>query len=273
MNCGAETQDLSRPAVSVAGSFSGTAEMTIHGLKSMASQTLPAGVAGAAGPRLTQEKAVAPSIATSAPAPAAIYHPAQKENASGLSGPVDIKVYSRDLKSDENRQMLIESMELWLHGLPAVSAGLRSAYDTATATLSPELLNKDWGFSVSNGQLVVLKGSDPLSDGELATLKLALAELAPAANAVAETTIRMLALDRGTDGFSNGIGRFDVSAQNFGDIVDLRTHLLDHGPNGKYNNARNPSDLKSVYGTAGWAIMDQIVANAAERFSIPELPF
>lgn len=247
--------------------------MTIHGLNSMASQTASVGVAGAAGSRAAPEKTGAASIATSAPTPAAIYHPAQKESASGLSGPGDIKVYSRDLKFDENRQMLLESMQLWLHGLPAVSAGLRSAYDTATATLSPELLEKDWGFSVANGQLVVLKGSDPLSDGELATLKHALAELAPAANAVAETTIRMLALDRGTDGVSNGIGRFDVSAQNFADIVDLRKHLLDHGPNGKYNNARNPSDLESVYGTAGWAIMDQIIANAAERFSIPELPF
>jgi hypothetical protein len=43
--------------------------------------------------------------------------------------------------------------------------------------------------------------------------------------------------------------------------------------NGKYNQARDPSNLKSVYGTTGSAIMDQIEADAAERFLMPKLPF
>jgi hypothetical protein len=33
-------------------------------------------------------------------------------------------------------------------------------------------------------------------------------------------------LERGTNGVSNGIGRLDVSTQNFADIVDLRKYLL-----------------------------------------------
>jgi hypothetical protein len=248
--------------------------MTIQGLNSIASQTIRVGAVAAAGTRATPETTVAPSTtATSAPTPAAIYHPSQNESASGLSGPGDINVYSWDPKLDENRKMLFETLQLWLHELPAVSAGLNSAFDTATATLSPELLKKDWGFSVSNGQLVILAGSDPLSDEELATLKLALAELTATANAVADTTTRMIELERGTNGVSNGIGRFDVSTQNFADIVDLRKYLLAHGPNAKYNQARDPSDLQSVYGTGGWAIMDQIEVNAAVRFAVPKLPF
>jgi hypothetical protein len=248
--------------------------MTIQGLNSIASHTIRVGPVAAAGSQATQETKVAPSTApTSAAPPAAIYHPSSSESASGLSGPGDINVYSWDPKLDENRRMLFETLQLWLHGLPAVSAGLHSAFETATATLSPELLEKDWGFSVSNGQLVILKGRDPLSDEERAALKLALAELTPAANAVAETTVRMIELERGTDGFSNGIGRFDVSTQNFADIVDLRKYLLAQGHNGKYNQARDPADLQSVYGWGGWAIMDQIEAKAAVRFAVPKLPF
>lgn len=248
--------------------------MTIHGLNSMANSTIQVGAAEAAGSRSSQETKVAPSTAaTSAPSPAAIYHPSQPGSTSGLAGRGDIKAYSWDSKPDEDQQMLIDSLQLRLKELPAVSAGLRSAYDTATAGLSPELLQKDWGFSVSNGELVVLEGSDALSDEERATLKLALAELTPAANAVAETTSRMIALDRGTNGFSNGIGRFDVSTENFADVVDLRKYLLDHGPSGKYNNAKDPSNLQKLYGMGGWAMMDQIEANAAVRFSVPKFPF
>nr|WP_298728723.1 hypothetical protein [uncultured Steroidobacter sp.] len=248
--------------------------MTIHGLNSIASAAIQVGAADAAGSRVGQETKVAPATAaTSAPGPAAIYHPSKSESPSELGGLGDIKVYSWDSKVEENERMLIESMDIWIQQLPAVSAGLRRAYDTATADLSPELLKKDWGFSVSNGELIVLEGSDALSDGELATLKLALTELTPAANAVAETTTRMIVLDRGTYGFSNRIGRFDVSTENFADVVDLRKYLLAHGPNGKYNQARDPSDLESVFSMGGWAIMDQIEANAAVRFSIPKFPF
>ena len=66
---------------------------------------------------------------------------------------------------------------------------------------------KDWGFSVSNGQLVVLAGSDPLSDDELTTLKVALADLTSPANTVAETTVRMIELERRQDEF---VFSFDV---------------------------------------------------------------
>jgi hypothetical protein len=242
--------------------------MAIHGL-SMASQIIRIGTAATADSRVIQETPLVPSTAaTPASTPAAIYHPSAPDSASTLSGPGDINVYSWDPKLDENRRMRLETLRLWLHELPAVSVGLHSAYETATATLSPELSKKDWGFSVSNGELVILKGRDSLSDEELATLKLALAAVTPAANGVADTAIRMIELDRGTNGVSNSIGRFDVSTQNFADIVDLRKYLLAHGPDGKYNQARDPSDLQSVYGTGGWAIMDQVAANAAVRFSL-----
>lgn len=248
--------------------------MSIHGLNSIANLAIQVGPADPAGSRVGLEAKVAPSTtATSAPGPAAIYHPSKNESSSELGGLGDVKVYSWDSKVEENRRMTIEMMNIWIEELPAASAGLRSAYDTATADLSPELLQKDWGFSVSNGELVILEGSDALSDGELATLKHALAELTPAANTVAETVTRMIVLDRGTYGFSNGIGRFDVSTENFADVVDLRNYLLDQGANGKYNQARNPSDLESVHGWGGWAMMDQIEANAAVRFSVPEFPF
>lgn len=244
--------------------------MTIYGLSSIANQA----VRVAAAPVRPETAAPLSPADSSASTPAAIYHRSQNDDASGLSEPGDIKVYGSYPKIDPHDiQMQVEALNLWIHGLPDASAGLRNSYDTATAALSPELLQKDWGFSVSNGQLVVLEGSDPLSDQELTTLRQVLTELTPAANVVAETTVRMIELDRGTNGVSNGIGRFDVSTQNFADVVDLRKYLLTHGPSGKYNQARDPSDLRSVYGTGGWAIMDQIEVNAEARFTVPKLSF
>lgn len=61
--------------------------------------------------------------------------------------------------------------------------------------------------------------------------------------------------------------------QNFADIVNLRKYLLAQGPGGKYNQARAPSNLRSVYGMAGFAIMDQIEVNAVARFTVPIFPF
>lgn len=65
-----------------------------------------------------------------------------------------------------------------------------------------------------------------------------------------------------------GIGRFDVTNENFGDIADLRAYLLSHGPDGKYGrNYTRPSYDRLYRITGSMAMMDQIAARAEPRFA------
>lgn len=207
-------------------------------------------------------------VAETLPTPAAIYHGSQVEGPSRLKGLENVKLYSRTFDPAVARKMSIEKMDLWIRGLGEVSGDLRRGYDEAVSKLSPELLKKDWGFSVREGRLVLIEGRDRLSEAERSALISALAGLESLANDVANTVIRLLELDRGMDGVSKSIGRFDVSQQNFADIVDLRAYLLSHGPDAKYGrHATNPTDYANLYATGGYAMMDQIAAKAVARFA------
>jgi hypothetical protein len=242
--------------------------MSINGLGGLGNQALRAAVTSPPDSRVGQAaKAATVTTAATDQGPAAIHH--------GLEGATysNLKMFSWDTRFDENLQMQIESMELWIRGVPRASVALAMAYDSAKTALSPELMEKDWGFSVSNGALVILEGHDALTDDESATLKKALAGVTDAANGLADVTTRMFELNRGTDGKSNGIGRFDVSKDNFSSIVDLREYLDAHGPDGKYNQATSPADLQSVFGFGSYALMDQIELRAAARFSIPKFGY
>lgn len=156
----------------------------------------------------------------------------------------------------------------WGGGFSAPLAEMRYGYNDAIAKLSPELAAKDWGFSIRNEHLVIVAGDDPLSTEEMATLKEALGDLEVPAKTLAANVIRYLELDRGTDGLSKRIGRFDVTQQNFDQIIDMRELLLSHGKDAKYgSHAVEPDNYRKLYRAgAGHAITDQIVARAEERF-------
>lgn len=187
---------------------------------------------------------------------------------SDLSGVV---LYSRPaVRTELETQRIMDVMELYSRGVAEASAKLRHAYEGAVSSLSPELLEKDWGFSVQNERLVILQGEDALSEAERATLTRALSGVESAANDVANTMIRAIELDR-VDGHSKGIGRFDVSQANFGELVDLRSYLFSHGPDATYGrNLNDPRDYEHLYFlTGGMALMDQIAARAEVRFQTP----
>lgn len=183
----------------------------------------------------------------------------------------DVVLYSRPaVRSEVETQRIIDVMELYSRGVAEASASLRRSYESAVSTLSPELLEKDWGFSVQNQRLVILQGEDALSGAERATLMQALSGIESDANDVANTMIRAIELDR-VDGHSKGIGRFDVSQANFGELVDLRGYLFSHGPDATYGrDLKDPSDYEHLYFlTGGMALMDQIAARAEARFQTP----
>lgn len=237
--------------------------MNVNGLMSLLGQqwqtpSLESAVSQAPAAQLTESTAT----------PAAVYHPSQTDDTAGLptydgSG---MELWRIDSEAAEKADK--EMWDLWTRGFSAPLGGMRYGYEDAMSKLSAELVAKDWGFSIRNDALVIVAGDDPLSDEEIATLHAALSDLEVPAQQLAKDVVRYLELDRGTDGVSKRLGRFDVSQENFDQIIDMRELLLSHGEDAKYGRgAVDPTNYHKLYGmTAGLAIVDQIVARADERF-------
>jgi hypothetical protein len=221
-----------------------------------------------------QKPALEPAASQAAPvqltestaAPAALYHPSQTDDFTGLPTYEGLEVWSYDFAAYE--EAANEMRALWLGGFGASMAAMRYGYEDAMSTLPPELAAKDWGFSIRDDELVIVAGDDPLSAQEIATLQKALSNLEVPARQLAADVVRYLELDRGTDGVSTRLGRFDVSQKNFDQIIDMRELLLSHGETAKYGRGViEPTNYRKLYGmTAGCAIVDQIVARAEQRF-------
>lgn len=201
--------------------------------------------------------------------PAAVYHGSTPSGVEELPtyDSTGMEVWMFDHAAWEKADN--EMRELWWGGGFSAPLGeMRYGYEDAMAKLSPELVAKDWGFSIKNDNLVIVAGKDPLSLEEMATLQKALGDLETPARKLAANVIRYLELERGTDGVSEGLGRFDVSQANFDQIVDMRELLLSHGEDAKYGRyAVEPDNYHKLYRVgAGHAITDQISAHAKERF-------
>lgn len=236
--------------------------MNINGLMSLLGQqwqnVAPAPVA---------TKPLDPQTDAPVATPAAIYHGSTPSDTNDLPDPGILEVWMFDNAAWEKADK--EMRDLYMGGGFSAPLGeMRYGYEDAMATLSPDLVAKDWGFSIKNGSMVIVAGDDPLSADEVATLKKALSNLEPLAQTLATNVIRYLELDRGTDGVSTRLGRFDVSQQNFDQIIDMRELLLSHGENAKYGrDAVQPNNYLKLYRAgAAYAIADQIIARADDRF-------
>jgi len=108
---------------------------------------------------------------------------------------------------------------------------LYTGFQNAMLQENPELLEKDWDFSVDEaGELVIIKGKDALSDSEIDQLTDTLEKfgIKDAMNSLADNVIGNLTASRGPEGFAEGdsLGRFDVNKENFKDIVRGRELML-----------------------------------------------
>jgi len=215
----------------------------------------------------TASQPAAVQVSESLETPAAIYHPSETDGSENLptyDGPAP-EVWAFDLAAYEKADR--EMWDLWTGGFGVTLGYMRYGYENALAKLSPELAAKDWGFSIRNEQLIVAAGDDPLSDQEIAALTKALSELDGPAQKLAADVVRYLELDRGTDGVSKRLGRFDVSQKNFDEVIDMRELLLSHGEDAKYGRGSlDPTNYRRLYVSAGYAIVDQILARAEVRF-------
>lgn len=178
--------------------------------------------------------------------PSAIYHGLDQSVLPETGGGAPTLYLASTETNEEASARLSGVVRLLSKDLGQASAGLEYSYNAAIEDLSPDLVEKDWGFSTTDGELTVTAGADNLSEQETDTIKAALQStgVTDSADIVADTVVRAFELDRGPAGVSNGIGRYDVSKENFGDVVDLRAYLESHAPGGQYGQHRvDPSDV------------------------------
>lgn len=159
---------------------------------------------------------------------------------------------------------------LFSNGIAERSVDLEVGYLSGLSELSVSLQEKDWGFSVKNGKLEIIEGSDELTDTERSQISTVLKEagVESAAASVADAVIEMIETERGPSGLSRGIGQYDVNSSNFAEIVDLRRYIEEHLPGGKFGKGRvNPNDIEGRYYLSGIGIMDQVSVKADKTFA------
>jgi hypothetical protein len=221
-------------------------------------------------PQVTEAGNIDPTNPPAIDAAAAIYHGADDPAAESLLAQSGVDIYLQVLNISEINEKYEKSVDLLTFGLGQTSMSLIEAYSAAVFQLSPELQQKDWGFSVANGKLVFKAGDDELSKQDIADLRKAFdsTRVKDAANAVADTVVEAIELKReaSTSSENLGWGRFKVDQENFGEIVDLRDYLTAIMPGGKYNmHARDTINYGGLLKFTGWrAMVDQLIVNADE---------
>jgi hypothetical protein len=131
-----------------------------------------------------------------------------------------------------------QSVSSLTNGLQNASATLRSAYDAAVSRLPPQLVSKDWGFSIADGKLIFVQHDDPLLPQDLTQLRNAFVSSSadiPAKQVAAAIISLMQTRNAGGDTGSLAMVRLDVDEANFGDSVDLRSYLTSTVPSGLYH--------------------------------------
>jgi hypothetical protein len=243
--------------------------MDVNGLRNTLSQAAQAGLAAQSDGSLTTGPTIDP---TQAPAisnavTVDVYHGSDGSSSTTPIGQTGVATYVNVAKVTDMDALTKQWFALSFQGLGDPSGALRYDYQTALSKLSPALQQKDWGFSVSQGQLVFTQGKDKLSAQDLTDLRNAFAGTGAAAAAqhVANATISLVSVARQMmPSHSGSLGSYDVTADNFSKVVDLRAYLMSHGPDGPYGQDRiNKSDYSDLYQLTGVdAMFDQISVKA-----------
>jgi hypothetical protein len=143
-----------------------------------------------------------------------------------------------------------QSVSSLTNGLQNASATLRSAYDAAVSRLPPQLVSKDWGFSIADGKLIFVQHDDPLFPQDLTQLRNAFVSSSadiPAKQVAAAIISLMQMRNAGGDTGSLAMVRLDVDEANFGDSVDLRSYLTSTVPSGLYHpSAAQPASESQI---------------------------
>jgi hypothetical protein len=218
--------------------------------------------------------------AAAAEALADVYHSSGGTHPSpSLLAQSGVKAYTQLLSALSQAGHSEKSAEALTNTLLLTSATLKSAYQQALSKLPDLLQSKDWRFSVSNGALVFDAGKEELSSQELTLLRAAFGEsdVEPFANEVANAITTMDAKrSTGADMGSLPWARFRVDANNFEQVVDLRSYLTSTAPGSKYStniaaDSQNGVIHPEVPLTLGGMYLGDLVTTRSDFFR-PDIP-
>jgi hypothetical protein len=220
--------------------------------------------------KLAQERALDPTSPPEISGPAAIYHGPSDPTSGPLPGLGGGGGALQITNTGKLIALYDKSADLLTNGVGNDAFDLLRAYRAALSQLPTALQQKDWSFSIADGKLVFKSGRSALTAADLNALNDAFgkAKVAAPASRLASDVVTSIELRRqaGADSGSLGWGRFQVDRTNFAAVVDLRDFITSVAPGGRYNeNLICKTDDTSVRGfVSGWALMQQIAANATE---------
>ena len=178
-----------------------------------------------------------PALVRASPSADTYYGSAAPASPSLLSQS-GVGAYIQLLNAFASHEASDKTANLVTNNLGAAAATLKAAFGEAAASLSPQLQQKDWGFSVSNGAVVFTQGKDTLSTQDLADLQNAFAganvEFSAREVAAALTNIAQRR-QMGADSGSLAWGGVEADDNNFSDVVNLRTFVSTTAPGSNYH--------------------------------------
>jgi hypothetical protein len=190
------------------------------------------------------------------------YHGSAAPASPSLLSQSGVGAYIQLLNAFSTHESSDRTANLVTNNLGTASATLKSAYFQAVSTLPPELQQKDWGFSVSNGALVFTQGKDALSAQDLAALQKAFTNVEFSAREVA-AAITAIAQRRqaGADSGSLAWGGLEADDSNFSDVINLRSYVTTNAPGSNYHpNTPDPAILPQIPNLLGGMDLRELVS-------------
>lgn len=155
-----------------------------------------------------------------------VYHKGEHipQDKSTYDNPLSISTRKSTVSAAEVTVKAYET--LYFGELPDKLGQVRSELDGILQQLeqdNPELAQKDWGFSVSPDNKLVVTGNVTQSEQKyLETTLNSNKQLVKLSSEIPEILSRGLENDRSYNGKSKYLGKYDVNQQNFQNIVDVK---------------------------------------------------
>jgi len=203
-----------------------------------AAQAGPSLSAAAAALSVAAQQRVNPAESLAASAFEDVYHGSGAPASASLLAQSGVGAYVQLLNALAGREQVERSANQLTNNLASASADLKSSYATAVSKLPAPLQQKDWGFSMADGELVFTAGNEELSAQDLADLQNAFnnSNVASAARQVAIAITSIVVRQKaGADPGALAWGRLAADESNFSEVVNLRAYVTQTAPGGRYH--------------------------------------
>ena len=182
-----------------------------------------------------------------------------------------VSLLGREWTPDEVTQRRVEAFDIFFHQLAPIAADMRRGLDQFIEKLSeehPDLASAKWGFSVKSNDSLVVTGNLSQQDEKMLTSLLNKDDgLRLLASDFSKLILKGMDLERGPSKGSQGLGKFDLTEDNFSEIIDLRSYL-DSPFTAKntqgYQSLIDKNNIDDLYRTQGNIELGHQLASRAE---------